>query len=552
MQVINERDRTRVGSALVVWDPATATISREEVGEVLRETLGSRFWHYSLNEMGTDAELARVIESARSESHNLVAVAGGNSAVRRVADLLVGTGVPLGILPVGSSNLLAREIGIPDDLFDAASILASEHSLVEVDAMKVGDRHFLLQIGVGAAWDDEDGDKQPDRKGFALMASVGSTMRVLAGRGGTRFTVVIDGKRRRMMARQIVVANTGGLGAARLRWAPGIRPTDSQVDLVALRVRGGLDYLRLAWRLLRRPHDNRPYVKCYAVREHAIIAPDEPLPVIAGGKAIQSTPLRVEVVPKAIRVIAPREDRQTVPVAVPVQTRVSRRPVPLRTALMQWLGPVGALDTAAFLAIHRLPHPPAVTRFMQAIEEVMAGGDGWMLGVALAKFGNLRALTRIMSDLAPALWLTSSTIEFPIKAVLRRPRPFRTLVLSAIVGRKPGSYSLPSGHSATAFAGAWLLRHHFPRWSPLLYVTATLVAFSRVYLGVHYLSDVIVGGAVGTGLAWLFRDLNRRLRGQFRSGVLSLPRPGSMVVSILLGILAGSLVRPKSRQVVDR
>ena len=149
---------------------------------------------------------------------------------------------------------------------------------------------------------------------------------------------------------------------------------------------------------------------------------------------------------------------------------------------------------------------------MKAIDVVMVGGDGWLLVLSIAKLRNLRVLAQAMRELAPALWLTSFVVEFPIKKVLARPRPFKTLVLSAIVGRRHQTYSLPSGHSATAFAGAWLLQRYFPRWSPVLYAGAALVAFSRVYLGVHYVTDVIIGGAVGTVLARVFHTFIKGFR----------------------------------------
>jgi diacylglycerol kinase (ATP) len=516
MQTVRERERAKVGSALVLWDPATATTGKEDVREVLQDTLGARFWRYDLREIGDDAALEGEVRRVRDEGYDLVAVAGGNSAVRRVATALSGSGIPLGILPVGSTNLLARELGIPDNLFEAAAILAGEHRLVDVDAMRVGSRQYLLQIGIGShlgAEGSEESDDPEPRRGLNWLSYLGNTLRNLLGRGGTRYYVTIDGQRRRIRARQIVIANAGGMGAARMRWAPGIKPTDGQLDLVVLRSRGLPGYLRLAWRLLRKRNVNRLPVSCYPVRERVEIVARTPAPVVAGRRVIQDTPLTVELVPKAVKVIAPRRERP-IPIAVPVETRVSRRPVPLRTALVRWFGPIGALDTAAFLVIHRMPKHPAMNRLMKGIDHAMAGGDGWILWLTGARVRDLRRLTGSMVDLAPSLWLTSAVIEFPIKFILRRERPFKTLVLSAIVGRRHKSFSFPSGHAATAFAGAWLLARQFPRWSPFFFGTAALVAFSRVYVGVHYLSDVVVGSAAGVGLARLFRDVQRRLTRQ--------------------------------------
>ena len=307
MQAVKEREkrRTEAGSALVLWDPEAAHSSREEVDDVLGKTLGARYWRYEVHEMGPDEELSTAIQAAVDEGRDLVAVAGGDDAVRMVASQLEGTGVPLGILPVGATNLLAQELKIPSDLFDAAAILAGDHRLVEVDAMRVGSQDFLLQLGIGPELGDGSSKKPSARRGIDWFSYLRNTVGNLLGRGGTRFSIMVDGKHRRIRARQVVIANAGGMGTARLQWAPGIKPTDGRIDLVALNVRDLADYARLAWQLLREPGDNRPPISCYKISKQAVIVSDEPMPVMADGEVLQYTPLKIEVVPGAVKVVTP-------------------------------------------------------------------------------------------------------------------------------------------------------------------------------------------------------------------------------------------------------
>jgi undecaprenyl-diphosphatase len=173
----------------------------------------------------------------------------------------------------------------------------------------------------------------------------------------------------------------------------------------------------------------------------------------------------------------------------------------LRGAVLEQMGPLQALDTRAFLAINHLPHPRWANTAMQRLTQVMNGGWGWvliLLGVAI--FDRPRG-QQALRGIVPALWFATMAIEYPIKTFFRRRRPFIDVVQVVSVGRKPGTYSFPSGHAASAFAGAWLLSRYYPQQAPVWYTIATLVAFSRIYLGVHYPGDVLSGATSGVVLA---------------------------------------------------
>ena len=107
--------------------------------------------------------------------------------------------------------------------------------------------------------------------------------------------------------------------------------------------------------------------------------------------------------------------------------------------------------------------------------------------------------------------LATATVEHPIKKWFRRRRPFVSLVEAIIVGRKPGSYSFPSGHSAAAFAGALLLAREYPGGARGFFGLAWLVAFSRIYLGAHYPGDVISGSLLGMVLARIYSRVLRKM-----------------------------------------
>jgi undecaprenyl-diphosphatase len=181
----------------------------------------------------------------------------------------------------------------------------------------------------------------------------------------------------------------------------------------------------------------------------------------------------------------------------------------LRKELISRLKPFDAIDATLFIQINHLPHPKLLDRLFSSFSWFMTGGHAWILFIAAnALFDKNRAIRA--GRILPALYLATSTVEIPIKKYFRRRRPFISIVRAIVVGRKPGSYSFPSGHSAAAFAGATLLQAFYPRARPFLFAIALLVAFSRVYLGAHYPGDVLSGSLAGAGLAKTYRALLQR------------------------------------------
>jgi undecaprenyl-diphosphatase len=179
----------------------------------------------------------------------------------------------------------------------------------------------------------------------------------------------------------------------------------------------------------------------------------------------------------------------------------------LRQAVMGRLAPLEKLDAELFIRINHLPHSHFSNGIFYFLTFIFGGGVAWYLLLG-ADMLRRRTWDRLMLR-GTALPLAAATalVEYPVKAIFRRRRPFIKLIRAIVIGKKPGTFSFPSGHSASSFAGAWLLKQHFPRFAPLWYGLAALVAFSRVYLGDHYPGDVITGSLLGHFLGMLFGRL---------------------------------------------
>ena len=157
---------------------------------------------------------------------------------------------------------------------------------------------------------------------------------------------------------------------------------------------------------------------------------------------------------------------------------------------------IQALDSALLLEIQDTVR----TDFLNAlVVPISRAGDIGILWAATCGILLARRKTRR----GGALTLCGMTAEYVacelvLKPVIMRPRPY--LVIEGLVCLVPpeSSASLPSGHAASSFVCAYLLTRSFGKKGALAYIPASLIALSRAYVGVHYLSDVLAGMALGT------------------------------------------------------
>jgi undecaprenyl-diphosphatase len=131
----------------------------------------------------------------------------------------------------------------------------------------------------------------------------------------------------------------------------------------------------------------------------------------------------------------------------------------------------------------------------------------WVKGPLLVAVGwgaDLRSGRRypLVALAATVSFFVASGLNALLKPLVDRSRPPQAIGLDALVG-VPGSASFPSGHAMTAFATAGAVAVLAPRLRWPMVAVAAVIAFSRVYLGVHFWLDVLVGSALGLAVALL-------------------------------------------------
>jgi undecaprenyl-diphosphatase len=129
-------------------------------------------------------------------------------------------------------------------------------------------------------------------------------------------------------------------------------------------------------------------------------------------------------------------------------------------------------------------------------------GDGWLwylMGLVILLFGGETKFAALASSGAAAL--CGIVLFKALKRISGRTRPCHIEPHCWATLLPPDQFSFPSGHSITAFAVALTLGAFYPSLLPALVFCALSIAISRILLGMHFLSDVLVGGTIGAGLA---------------------------------------------------
>lgn len=176
---------------------------------------------------------------------------------------------------------------------------------------------------------------------------------------------------------------------------------------------------------------------------------------------------------------------------------------------LTWRGAAARWDRKLFDEVARR-HWPAADRVLPRLGRAANHGVLWGgAAAAIAVLGSAGARKAALCG-AASLALASATVNTVGKWSVRRPRPLlegvpevRRLVT------QPTTTSFPSGHSASAFAFTTGLALHAPGWGAALAPVAASVAFSRVYTGVHYPSDVVAGAALGVAAGYAVRRIAR-------------------------------------------
>ena len=254
-------------------------------------------------EVGKSKEAPRFVRKVRKKGAGLVFVWGGDGMVQRCVDELAGSDIPIAIVPAGTANLLATNLGIPADIPAAVQIGLHGGRRV-LDVGTVNGERFVVMAGIGF-----DALMIRDA-GTGLKDKVGELAYVWTGAKHLRETpmvarIRVDGaKWFKGKASCVLVGNVGRV-IGDMPVFPGATPDDGRLDVGLVTAKGVVEWARTAARAVVSQPDASPFVETISAHTVDIRLEDEMAYELDGGERPPTKRLKIEVEPGAVTICVP-------------------------------------------------------------------------------------------------------------------------------------------------------------------------------------------------------------------------------------------------------
>ncbi|MFC4589149.1 diacylglycerol/lipid kinase family protein [Sphaerisporangium corydalis] len=246
-------------------------------------------------------------KQAVSEGAELVFASGGDGTVRACAEGLMGTQVPMAILPAGTGNLLARNLKLPTALEDAVRT-GVEGETRALDLGMIDGRPFTVMAGIGLDASMADSTSDGVKAKIGWLAYVGGLVKHL-GDHPFQVTLCLDGRttiRRRAM--MVLIGNVGQLQGG-LRLLPDAEPDDGRLDILILAPRTPMDWLRVVGHVMTRSQRYDRRAERYTAERAKIDVEPAVLHECDGDPIGLGSSMSIETRPGALLLRTPREKR---------------------------------------------------------------------------------------------------------------------------------------------------------------------------------------------------------------------------------------------------
>jgi len=293
---------------LVILNPAAGQDNTERILRSLAGAFAARRAGFDVLETTGAGDAERMARLGAAAGYRSVIAVGGDGTVGEVITGLAGSSVPLGIIPKGTGNQLATNLGIPRTVEAAVDVVVNGRP-APIDLGRLADGRYFA-VTAGAGWDASimatATRELKDRWGFGAYLYAGLRTGITPPTALYRITA--DGQTIEVKASMVLVANMGEYASRLLslafRIAPGVSFQDGKLDVCIFAPRNLTDVAGMLWRMARRRYAGDDRLIYLQARE-VVVESDPPVTTETDGEPIGVTPLVVSAVAAGVHVIVP-------------------------------------------------------------------------------------------------------------------------------------------------------------------------------------------------------------------------------------------------------
>ncbi len=258
-------------------------------------------WENSLTHKSGDA--TRFAAEAAASGVDLVAAYGGDGTQMEVANGLLGSGVPQAILPGGTDNVMAHDLGISINLREAAELIVTKPKRRAIDLVKTGDRVFMLRAFTGLDTDEEVSREEKDK--YGQLAYIKASIKFMREITESHYKATVDGEVVEGEALTCFILNAGSIGGLMGVDIPKVGDvsiSDGYLDLYAI-TKGVKPFRAISKHIF---HHEGSDAGVYHWRGKEITLEADPVQSVwIDGEFGGKTPFAVNVMPQALEMVVP-------------------------------------------------------------------------------------------------------------------------------------------------------------------------------------------------------------------------------------------------------
>lgn len=238
-----------------------------------------------------------------AEAGELPVVISGDGLLGAIGGAIAESETPLGIVPGGRGNDLARVLGIPTDPEAAIATVLAGHSR-RIDVGEANGERFL---GIASVGFDSEANRVANETSWLRgnLVYAYAALRVLSAWKPAGFTLATDDSRVRVSGYSVIVANNRAYGGG-MFVAPNAELDDGEFDIVTIGAVGKLRFLTNLPKVFKGTHVDADEVRVFRA-PHLELSASKPFPVYADGEHLTDTPVSLRVLPRALSVLVPQD-----------------------------------------------------------------------------------------------------------------------------------------------------------------------------------------------------------------------------------------------------